>query len=427
MNFRISRPLGRMALALLALAPAILPVTARAAALSFTEAQQTALTQSRQLAAQDAAVASARELGIAAGERPDPVLTLGIDNLPANGPDRYSLTRDFMTMRRIGLAQELTRRDKLDLRRERQQREAAMAESGKAMAQTVIVRAAGKAWLTGYYLQARQTLLQEQLQQLRQQLAASEGAYRGGRGSPGDTLGVRSDIFLLEDQLLELARQLAQARTALARWVGEAQSRQMLSGLPDFARTHLDAGDLEAHLRRHPDLLLQEGRIALADTRARLAEADRHADWTAELSYAQRGQAFSDMLSVAVSVPLQWDQARRQNRELAARQAEVEQARAERDDMLRAHVAEVRAQVDEWQSGLDRLQRYREQLLPLAAARAQSALAVWRGGRGTLADVLAARRILLDVRLQALQLEMQTALVWVDLEFLLPQPTGSAS
>lgn len=220
-------------------------------------------------------------------------------------------------------------------------------------------------------------------------------------------------------------RQLNQARSALARWVGDDQSRQTLLGKPDFDRTHLAVGDLESHLIRHPDLIMQERRIALADTDARLAEANKQVDWTAELSYAQRGSAFSGMVSVGVSMPLQWDQARRQNRELAARQAQVEQARAERDDMLRAHVAEVRALVDDWQSGLNRLQRYREQLLPLSNTRTQAALASWRGGRGSLSDVLAARRALLDTRLQALQLEMQTALAWADLEFLLPNESRS--
>lgn len=423
MNFRISRPLGRVVLALMALAPAAL----WAAPLSFVEAQQSALAQSRQLVAQDAAIAATRELAVAAGERPDPMLSIGIENLPVSGSDRYSLTRDFMTMRKIGLSQEFTRSDKLGLRRERQQREAEIAAAGKAMTQGEILRGAGKAWLTSHYLQERRTLLQEQLLQTRQQLLASEAAYRGGRSTQTDVLNARSETLLLEDQLQDMDRQLSQVRSALARWVGDDQSRWALLGKPDFGRTHLDSGNLEAHLARHPDLVLQERRISLADTEARLAEADKHADWTAELSYAQRGSAFSDMVSVGVSVPLQWDQARRQNRELAARLAQVEQARAERDDMLRAHVAEVRSMVDDWQSGLKRLQRYREQLLPLAQARTRTALAAYRGGRGSLADALVARRALLDVHLQVLQLEMQAALVWVDLEFLLPPPTGSAS
>lgn len=421
MNFRISRPLGRVVLALMALAPAILS----AASLSFLEAQQAALGQSRHLIAQDAAIAATRERAVAAGERPDPMLSLGIENLPVNGSDRYSLTRDFMTMRKIGLSQEFTRSDKLGLRRERQQREAEIAAAGKGLVQSEVLRSAGKAWLTSYYLQERRELLQEQLLQARQQLAASEASYRGGRATQADTINTRSEILLLEDQLQDMDRQLNQARSALARWVGDDQSRQTLLGKPDFDRTHLAVGDLESHLIRHPDLIMQERRIALADTDARLAEANKQVDWTAELSYAQRGSAFSDMVSVGVSMPLQWDQARRQNRELAARQAQVEQARAERDDMLRAHVAEVRALVDDWQSGLNRLQRYREQLLPLSKTRTQAALASWRGGRGALSDVLAARRALLDTRLQALQLEMQTALAWADLEFLLPNESRS--
>jgi outer membrane protein TolC len=422
MNFRISRPMGRVVLALIALVPAALS----AASLSFLEAQQVALSQSRQLVAQDAAMTSAREMAVAAGERPDPMLSIGIDNLPVNGSDRFSITRDFMTMRKIGVAQEFTRSDKLDLRRQRQEREAEIAAAGKALVRSEVLRGAGKAWLTSYFLSQQRVLLQEQLQQARQQLVASEAAYRGGRTTSTDMINTRGEMLLLEDQLQIMDRQIKQATAALARWVGNEQTRQPLLGKPDFDRIHFVIDDLEGHLTRHPDLVMQDRRIALADTEAHLAEANKRADWTAELSYAQRGSAFSDMVSLGVSVPLQWDQARRQNRELAARQAQVEQARAERDDMLRAHVAEVRAMVDDWQSGLSRLQHYREQILPLSKSRTQAALASWRGGRGALSDVLAARRALLDRQLQASQLEMQTALTWADLEFLLPNESRSA-
>jgi len=422
MNFRISRPMGRVVLALIALVPAALS----AASLSFLEAQQVALSQSRQLVAQDAAMTSAREMAVAAGERPDPMLSIGIDNLPVNGSDRFSITRDFMTMRKVGVAQEFTRGEKLDLRRQRQEREAEIAAAGKALVRSEVLRGAGKAWLTSYFLSQQRVLLQEQLQQARQQLVASEAAYRGGRTTSTDMINTRGEMLLLEDQLQIMDRQIKQATAALARWVGNEQTRQPLLGKPDFDRIHFVIDDLEGHLTRHPDLVMQDRRIALADTEAHLAEANKRADWTAELSYAQRGSAFSDMVSLGVSVPLQWDQARRQNRELAARQAQVEQARAERDDMLRAHVAEVRAMVDDWQSGLSRLQRYREQILPLSKSRTQAALASWRGGRGALSDVLAARRALLDTQLQASQLEMQTALTWADLEFLLPNEIRSA-
>src|SRR5881628_3360054 len=88
---------------------AVLPAQAQ---LSLPDAQRRAVERSRQLAAQDSAVAASREMAVAAAQLPDPMLKFGIDNLPINGPDRFSVTRDFMTMRRIGVMQELTRGEK---------------------------------------------------------------------------------------------------------------------------------------------------------------------------------------------------------------------------------------------------------------------------------------------------------------------------
>jgi outer membrane protein TolC len=88
--------------------------------------------------------------------------------------------------------------------------------------------------------------------------------------------------------------------------------------------------------------------------------------------------------------------------------------------MLRAHVAEIRVMLDEWQNGRDRLARYRDALVPLAGSRSAAVLAAYRGGKATLADTLAARRNEVDVRLQALQLEAGTAKLWAQLNFLYP-------
>ena len=127
------------------------------------------------------------------------------------------------------------------------------------------------------------------------------------------------------------------------------------------------------------------------------------------------------MVSVGVSIPLQWDRENRQDREVAAKLALVEQARAERDDMLRAHVAEVRAMLAEWENGRERLARYERELVPLADERtAGDARRLSRRQERASTDVLLARRNEIDVRLAALQLEMDTARLWAQLNFLFP-------
>ena len=107
-------------LALLAFAPAVPAQTT----LSLAEAQRLAVARSQQLAAQDSMIASAREMAVAAGQLPDPVLKLGVDNVPVNGADRFSLGTDFMTTRRVGVMQEITRGEKRRLKSERYEREA---------------------------------------------------------------------------------------------------------------------------------------------------------------------------------------------------------------------------------------------------------------------------------------------------------------
>ena len=126
------------------------------------------------------------------------------------------------------------------------------------------------------------------------------------------------------------------------------------------------------------------------------------------------------MVSVGVSIPFPWDRGNRQDREIAAKLAMADQARAQREEMLRGHVGEVRVMIAEWQNGRERLARYERDLLPLARERAKAALAGYQGGKTNIADLLLARRNETEVRMQAVQLEMETARLWAQLNFLIP-------
>jgi outer membrane protein TolC len=131
------------------------------------------------------------------------------------------------------------------------------------------------------------------------------------------------------------------------------------------------------------------------------------------------------MVSVGVSIPLQWDQKNRQERELASKLAMAEQARAEREEALRAHVGEVRAMVIEWENGRERLARYERELTPLARERTRAALTAYQGGKASLTDLLLARRDEIEVRMHAVQLEMEIARLWAQLNFLFPDSAGT--
>ena len=398
---------------------ALATLSAGAQTLSLQEAQRRAVERSRLLAAQDSAVRSSREMAVAAGQLPDPVLKMGIDNLPIDGPDQFSLTRDFMTMRRIGVMQEFTRGEKRDLRAQRFEREAEKSVAEKAAATASIQRGTALAWLERYYAQALLKVVAEQIEQVKGEITAAEAVYRGGRGSQADVIGAHGTLAALEDKASELRRRVLVGKTNLARWIGEGADAP-LADPPRIDSVRLNEASLEQDLAHHPEIAVLAKQEEVAVAEAKIAQASSTPDWTFEVAYQQRGPSYSNMISVGVSVPLPWDRANRQDREIGAKLAVAEQARAQREEMLRAHVAEVRGMIAEWQNGRERLARYEKDLLPLAAERSKAALAGYQGGKAGITDLLLARRSETDIRMQAVQLEMDTARLWAQLNFLIP-------
>jgi outer membrane protein TolC len=404
-----------LVLALLAAAPA---APAQPPQLTLGQAQQLAVARSRQLGAQDLAARAALEMAVAAGQPPDPVLTVGVDNLPVSGPDRLSAGSDFMTMRRVGVSQELTRADKLRWRAARLEREADKAHAEKELATAAIQRDTALAWLDVFYTEQMAEVVAGQAATSRQEIEAAEAAYRGGRGSQVDILAARAGLLTLDDRGSDIGRRLRVAQTMLARWTG---GQAGVAGAPDIDSVRLDPSSLERDLAHHPQIAVLNRQEDIAQAEVNLAQANRRPDWSVELAFQQRGSAYSNMVSIGISVPLQWDRKNRQDRELGAKLALVEQAKAEREEKLRDHVAETRSLIVEWQSGKERISRYKREVLPLAGERSQATLAAYRGGKTTLAEVLAARRNEAETRMQALQLELDTARLWAQLNFLVPE------
>lgn len=400
-------------------------ITAAEAPLTLAQARHIAIERSRQLAGQDQAVAASRDMAVAAGQLPDPVLKLGIDNLPINGTDRYSLSNDFMTMRRVGVMQEFTRADKRKLRASRYQREAEKSLAEKDLAAAAIERDTALAWLERYYAEAMAALIAEQGAQAKVEVQAAEGAYRAGRGSQADLYMARSALASFDDRASELRLRIRNATTMLGRWIGAAADLP-LAGQPVTDTIGLDPATLDTQLAHHPQIAVLAKQEEIAGIEARLAQASKKSDWSVELAYQQRGPAYANMISVGLSVPLQWDQRNRQDRELSARLAALEQAKAEREEMFREHIAQTRAMIDEWKNQRERGARYQSELIPLARQRTAAMIAAYRGGKASLPDVLAARRNEIDGRIQALQLEADSARLWARLNFFLPEAGASA-
>jgi outer membrane protein TolC len=389
--------------------------------LTLAEAQRLAIQHSKQLEASELGISASKSLAISARERPDPVAKIGLENLPVNGPDAFSVQKDFMTMRSVGIMQEITRPSKLRARAAESTGAVRLAEAKKAQTVVEIRRDSALAWLNRYYAEAGERTVHEQLDTARLEVSAAEAAYRGGRGTAADVLAARQTLAEFEDLAAEASRDVSTAKIALNRWVPEAADHPLV-GDPAIDTIPLHKHTLDTELADHPEILALERREELARAGAEVARADRHPDWSVEFVYSVRGTGYSNMVTLELTVPLEIDRAHRQDPKLAAKLAEASQAKAEREDMLREHAAEIAAMIDDWDTARERRDRYRTSIIPLATDRVLAARAAYRGGRATLTELLAAHRAEIDAHLKSLQLEAAAARLWAQLAFLNAPP-----
>ena len=386
--------------------------------LSLENALQLAEKRSHALLARDASSQASQELAIEAGQLPDPMLELSVNNLPVNGPMAYSLTEDFMTSRNIGISQKYTREAKRHARANVFELKAEKSEIAKALTLTEIRQNTALAWFDVYYQQQMLELLTRQQQEASLQVQAAEAAYHGSTGPQSDIFLARSTVAEIQDRIYQAQARLDNAKTTLSRWVGDINNIS-LHAAPDITQSSLNTQHLYHQVTEHPDIAVLKAEEAVAMAEAKAARQEKQADWTWSVMYGERSSGFSDMISIGVSVPLQWNQESRQDRVVAAKLAQADQVRAEREEMTREHIAETARWLDTWKSNLVRLSDYEAALIPLANQRTNAVVAEYRGGKGKLVAVLDARKMEIATRIEKLRIEMETAALWATLEYLI--------
>ncbi len=391
----------------------------RPISLSLAEALVLAERDAPLLSAQRAVVEAAEALAQSASELPDPKLTVGIDNLPVDGPDRFSIARDFMTMRRIGVMQEFPRAEKRKLRGERAltevQREAATFE----LTRVNLRRDVALTWLERHFAERQRDLLRELSRENLLLIETVDAQLAGGKANAADPFIARGMRSQLDIRIAENEQQIAKAQAALKRWIGTASDRP-LSAPPSFSALAYSEAHLLSELANHPHLAIYAPMEAIAEADIALAQAAKRPDWNIEVAYAQRGSSFSNMISVQARIDLPWWPEKRQEPLIAAKYKTLQQVRAQREDAQRQHEAEIRQLLIEWKNTKTRLERYEQELLPLAAERSTASFAAYQGGRGDLIAVIEARKNEIELRAARLQLEAQLARAWAQLNYLLP-------
>jgi outer membrane protein TolC len=385
--------------------------------LTLERAIEKALQEAPQVAASTAMLEGAEAIAPSAGRLPDPELATGVENLPINTADRFSFTRDFMTMRKVGLMQSFPNGEKRHLQRERAQRAIDVAQGELRKTRFETGRAVAEAWIARAVAEQSLARLMSLKPETELQATAARAALSSGRTSAAEALETQSLAAGLDDRILSLRQEAEMQRAELARWIG-ADADLALAALPVDRELEHSADALVAAIPDHAPLAPVLARLDAAKTDVELARAEKRPDWSAEISYAKRGPDFSDMVSLEFRVALPLFPKYRQDPRIAEKLATVRAEQAERDSEVRMHTAEVRATVAQWRLGRERLAHFAQEILPLAHDRSRAALASYSAGRGDLRSAVGALTEEIDAQLAEVQLEGSVARAWVFLHLL---------
>lgn len=370
-----------------------------------------------QVASAKAALEGAQSSLIGAGRLPDPEAIIGVDNLPLNGAEQFSLTRDFMTMRRVGLMQTVPAGAKRRFQSELASREADVAQAELRATRFEIATAAAEAWIETSTTQQTLARFNALKRDLGLQSTLARAGLSSGRSSAIDALASEAALARLDSEILELDQQQATQRAELRRWIGSDADRP-LDDLPWKRELNAAAQALIENVAIHPPLAPFAARIEAARTKVDLARAERHPDWSAELSFAKRGPDYSDMVSLEFRVGLPLFRKNRQNPMVASKLANVRAEEAEQDAAVRMHTAEIESMIASWRLGRKRLEHFEATLLPLSRDRSRAVLSAYSSGRGEMRTVLEALRDELDLQREYVALEADVTRAWVFLHLL---------
>jgi cobalt-zinc-cadmium efflux system outer membrane protein len=359
-------------------------------------------------AAQDRVEASRAAIS-PAGALPDPMLGVGITNLPVADPG----FEGPMTMAMVGVGQLFPYPGKLDLRRRVAEAELAASNARLDAARWAVEQEVKNAYYELAYLDQALGVVRNNETLLTNFIRVTEARYGVGTGGQQDILKARVESARLAEEAVMLSEQrraaLARLNAALDRSsdtpveqprVPTRVARAAVAENPSeirFASATLGARALnsplpsltemqETAVRESPMLRAHQAMIAAQAAQLDLLGKAHLPDFNVSLQYGQSGEG--GLVSAMVSVPVPLRKARVQDAQVKEAQAQLSALQAEhhaKANELRAEVAAAYAALekDRAQLGL-----FAKSIIPQGRASLESATAGFQVGRNDFLTLL---------------------------------------
>lgn len=364
----------------------------------------------------------------AARALPDPLLSLGLANLPT---DTFEFDQEAMTQFKVGVTQTIPRGRSLALKQRQLatlgNQQPLQREDRKAKVAVTV----SQLWLDNY--RARETIglieADRELFDYLVDVAQSSYSTAVGKTRQQDLVRAQLELTRLEDRLTVLYEDLEISRSRLEEWVlpggtgsaadwQAAERSELAAGLPalqlvrpDLIHADLDQQGIATQLVAHPAILDLDAKIAASATGEKIAEQSYKPEWKVNASYGYRddapnGMERSDFFSVGLAFDVPLFTAGRQDQFVRSAIASTEAVRTERTLLLRTMMARFTAQRARLLRLEQRRELYQTRLLREMHAQSEASLVAYTNDDGDFAEVVRSRIDELNARIDAFGIEV---------------------
>ena len=393
--------------------------TANAAEFSLQQTLTAAERYSAELSANRNQSNALNAMADSARQLPDPKLKFGIENVPVQGGNSHRLTREGMTMQRIGIMQDYISEEKRD-----RKAETILAQSASSAAKANVIRAellrtTAQAWLDLALSEKVLVTAQKLVAETERQVGVQKATVASGSNPASSVVDIRMTLLDMQDKVTLAQRDVVLAQTRLLRLTGE-DIDSVSGNLPRYQRLPADPKVLEQGVGQHPEVIEAAREADVAKARSAQSAVAAKPNVGVEVYYAHRADDYEDLGGVMFTVDMPLFKSQRQDKDLAADMSRSMEANDQLAIANRERVALVRTLVAQYQAAQTLWLRQQDEILPLQHQRLSLIEAQYRSGQSTLSDLLNARRTLLDTQLTAYSAEKTVAETWAALRYLTP-------
>lgn len=394
--------------------------SAAALALPLEHAVERAIERDDALKSAERRVAAMDESAIADGELPDPEIMIGAEGVPVDDP----FSADMMTMYKLGVRQRFPAGQSRTLSQQRGRSNAQALTAGAQSRRLDVVRQTRMAWLDWVSAGQSLALARDSATAFGELLEITQARYRSGSGRQRDISQARLELALLQRRIIQAETRLDEAWAQLQRWTGPLAPVTPPSQKPAWPQPAAVEA-LEQQLTNHPLVIVDQHRIEAGRIDTQLARQSYRPQWMIEAGYAhQRGtdpmtqRSQSDKLFAMVSFSVPLFTSNRQDRRLAASNAELQAREFDRDSRLQSMTGQLHRQHSLWQSNQQHLELIDQTVLVEAEATVEATLSAYRSDRASFDELIRARLALLQQQLERIDIRRERDAAAIELDYL---------